>query len=149
MAVEKQFLKYLFEPSYWMHCNRHLQGEGLTSQVALEMATFPMWIMAKVHVLTNVPIVCTVTHTHTHAHTCLTALFLGLHRWAGTRKVKPIWILLKQDSEWQWHQPSRMQVCTSRPTCHASTSTLSFFTGRIPFLPPNQQHQSTEGMFVQ
>jgi len=38
------------------------------------------------------------THTHTHTHTCLTALFLGLPRWAGTRKVKPIWILLKQET---------------------------------------------------
>jgi len=28
---------------------------------------------------------------------------------------------------------------------HASTSPLSFFTGRTPFLPPNQQRQSTEG----
>ena len=34
------------------------------------------------------------THTHTH----LTALFPGLPRWAGTRKVKPIWILLKQET---------------------------------------------------
>ena len=44
------------------------------------------------------------THTHTHTHTCLTALYPGLPMWAGTRKVKPIWTLLKQDSEWQWHQ---------------------------------------------
>ena len=29
-----------------------------------------------------------LTHTHTHTH--LTALFPGLPRWAGTRKVKPI-----------------------------------------------------------
>jgi len=28
---------------------------------------------------------------------------------------------------------------------HASTTPLSFFTGRMPFLPPNQQRQSTEG----
>ena len=28
---------------------------------------------------------------------------------------------------------------------HASTPLLSFFTGRMPFLPPNQQRQSTEG----
>jgi len=28
---------------------------------------------------------------------------------------------------------------------HASTPPLSFFTGRMPFLPSNQQHQSTEG----
>jgi len=33
----------------------------------------------------------------THIHTRLTALFPGLPRWAGTRKVKPIWILVKQE----------------------------------------------------
>ena len=38
------------------------------------------------------------THTHTYTHTRLTALCLGLPRWAGTRKVKPIWILLKQET---------------------------------------------------
>jgi len=36
--------------------------------------------------------------THTLTHTRLTALFPGLPRWAGTRKVKPIWILLKQET---------------------------------------------------
>ena len=33
-----------------------------------------------------------------HTHTDLTALFPGLPRCAGTRKVKPIWILLKQET---------------------------------------------------
>ena len=37
------------------------------------------------------------TMYNTHTHTRLTALFPGLPRWAGTRKVKPIWILLKQE----------------------------------------------------
>ena len=42
------------------------------------------------------------SNTHTHP---FNGPFVGLPRWAGTRKVKPIWILLKQwDSEWQWHQ---------------------------------------------
>ena len=47
----------------------------------------------------------------------------------------------------QWHQPDHMQViCTLLQTDdHASTSSLSFFTGWMPFLLPNQQHQSTEG----
>ena len=31
-------------------------------------------------------------------HTRLTALCPGLPRWAGTRKVKPIWILLEQET---------------------------------------------------
>ena len=52
-----------------------------------------------------------------------------------------------RDSEWQWQQLGRMQVCTSLQTDnHASTRPLSFFTGRMPFLPPNQQRQSTEGI---
>jgi len=39
-----------------------------------------------------------------------------------------------------------MQVYTSLQTDnHASTPPLSFFTGWMPFLPPNQQRQSTEG----
>jgi len=50
-----------------------------------------------------------------------------------------------RDSEWQWHQLGHMQVCTSFQTDkHASTPPL-VFTGWIPFLPPNQQRQSTEG----
>ena len=37
--------------------------------------------------------------TRTHARARLTALFPGLLPWsAGTRKVKPIWILLKQEA---------------------------------------------------
>jgi len=45
-----------------------------------------------------------------------------------------------RDSEWQWHQLGHMQVCTLLQTDnHASTPPLSFFTGRMPFLPPNQQ----------
>jgi len=48
-----------------------------------------------------------------------------------------------RDSEWQWHQLGHMQVCTSFQTGdHASTPPISFFTGWIPFLPPNQQRKS-------
>ena len=39
------------------------------------------------------------THTETHTHTHpFNGPFLGLPGWAGTRKVKPIWILLKQET---------------------------------------------------
>jgi len=53
-----------------------------------------------------------------------------------------------RDSEWQWHQLGHMQVCTSLKTDNqASTPPLSFFTGRLPFLPHNQQRQSAEGYY--
>jgi len=54
-----------------------------------------------------------------HTHTRLTALFLGLPRWAGTRKAKPIWILLKQEtvsgSGISW------AICKSAPRCRQIT----------------------------
>jgi len=50
-----------------------------------------------------------------------------------------------RDSE--WNLLDHMQVCTSLQTDnHASTPPLQFFTGLMPFLPPNQQHQSIEGI---
>jgi len=49
-----------------------------------------------------------------------------------------------RDSEWQWHQLGHTQVCTSlQKDNHASTPPLS--KSRMPFLPLNQQRQSTEG----
>ena len=63
------------------------------------------------------------------------------------QKGKQFWILLQQETTgWRWHQLDHMQIiCTSLQTDnHSSTSQLSF-TGRMPFLPPNQQRQSTEG----
>jgi len=52
-----------------------------------------------------------------------------------------------RDSEWQWHQPCHMppHVTSLQTDNHASTPPLMFFTGRMPFLPPNQQRQGTEG----
>jgi len=52
-----------------------------------------------------------------------------------------------RDSVWQWHQLGRMQVCTSLQTDNHASIT-QFFTGRMPFLLPNQQRQSTEGIDV-
>ena len=83
----------------------------------------------------------TNTHAHTHArthtrtHTHLTALFPGLPGWAGTRKVKPIWILLKQEtvsgSGISW------AICNSAPHSRQPHQhpTTQFYTGRMPFLP--------------
>ena len=84
--------------------------------------------------------------SHTHNTTHLTALYPGLPGWAGTRKVTPIWILLKQEtvsgSGISW------AICKSAPRSSQITTPAphrSVFTGRMPFLPPNQQCQSTEG----
>ena len=42
-----------------------------------------------------------------------------------------------RDSEWQWHQPVRMQVCTSLQTDnHASTPLLSFLQAGCPSCRP-------------
>jgi len=51
-----------------------------------------------------------------------------------------------KDSEWQWHQSVHMHVCTSLQTDNHASTHHSVFTGRMPFLSPNQQPQSTEGI---
>jgi len=85
-----------------------------------------------------------VIKTHTYR---LTALCPGLPGRAGTRKVKPIWILLKQETvsgssiSWAKCKSAPRSTQTSTATPHHS----AFFTGRMAFLPPNQQRQSTEG----
>jgi len=115
-----------------------------------------------------------LTILHTRACTRLTALFPGLPRWAGTGKVKSIWILLKQEmvsgSGISW------AICKSAPCCRQTTipalsflqldqdlqecerqsllcltannhTSTQFFTGQMPFLLPNQQRQSISYSF--
>ena len=86
-------------------------------------------------------------HTHTHTHTRLTALFPWLPRWASTIKVKPIWILLKQEtvsgSGISW------AICKSAPRSrHITTPAThhSVFYRPDALLPPNRQRQITEGI---
>ena len=72
-------------------------------------------------------------NTLTHTHTRLTALCPGLPGWAGTRKVKQIWILLKQESEWQWNPLGHMQICTLLQTDnHDSIPPFRFLQAGCP-----------------
>ena len=52
-----------------------------------------------------------------------------------------------RDSEWQWHQLhgpyANLHLAPDRQP-HQHPTTL-FFTGRMPFLPPNHQRENTEG----
>jgi len=81
-----------------------------------------------------------ITHTHTHT---FNGPFSGTTRVSRYQKGKTnLDFTGARDSEWQWHQLGCMQVCTSLQTDNPTTQC---FTGRMPFLPPNQQPQRTEG----
>ena len=85
-------------------------------------------------------------HTHTHP---FNGPLSGTTRvsWYQKRKTD-LDFTEARDSEWQWHPLGHTQVCTLLQTDnHASTSLLSVFTGRMPFLPPNQQRHSTESNY--
>ena len=64
---------------------------ALTPAEAGTRLSDPGWMPELTWVMTKPPQSC-VTHTR------LTALFPGLPRWDCTRKAKPIWILLKQET---------------------------------------------------
>ena len=88
-----------------------------------------------------------LTHTHTHP---FNGPLSGTTQVSRYQKGKTnLDFTEARDSEWQWHPLGHMQVCTSfQSDNHASIPPLSFFTGRMPFLSPNQQCQSTEGQYV-
>ena len=112
-----------------------------TSTFVILLTIVPVY---KLYLLTYLPY---DTHTNTDP---FNGSFSGT-TWVGRYQKGKTYLDFTEarDSEWQWHQMGRMQVCTSLQTDnHASTSALSFFTGRMPFLPPNQQHQSTEGTTI-
>ena len=84
-------------------------------------------------------------HTHTHP---FNSRLSGTTRVSRYQRGKTnLDFTEARDSEWQWHQLGHMQVCTSLQTDdHASNPPLIFVAGRMPFLLPNQQRQSTEGI---
>ena len=86
-------------------------------------------------------------HTHTHTH-LFNGPFSGTTQVSRYQKGKTnLDFTEARDSEWQWHQLGHMQVCISlQSDNHTSTPPAQFFTGQMPFLPPNQQCQSTEGI---
>ena len=79
------------------------------------------------------------TYTHTHTHTRLTALFPGLPGWAGTRKVKPIWILLEQEIvsgggiSWAY---ARLHLAPDRITTPAPHHSVFYRPDALPAAQP-------------
>jgi len=84
------------------------------------------------------------SYTHTHS---FNGPFSGTTQVSRYQKVKPILILLKKEtvsvSDISWaifkSAPCSRQITTPAP--HHSV-----FLDRMPFLPPNQQRQSTEAL---
>jgi len=85
-------------------------------------------------------------HTQTHTHP-FNGPFSGTTQVSRYQKGKTnLDFTEARDTEWQWHQLvpyASLHLAPDRwPSQHPTTQ---FFTGRMPFLPPNQQRQSTEG----
>ena len=84
---------------------------------------------------------------HTHTHTPVLWPFVRDYPGEPVRKRK-------NRSGFYWSKRQWVAMASAGPYAslhlapdryHTSSSPLSFFTGRMPFLPPNQQRQSTEG----
>ena len=89
--------------------------------------------------MTSNPVRSCYTHTHP-----LNGPLSGTTRVSRYQKGKTNWILLKQETV--SGSGIRWAICKSSPRSSQITSqypTTQFFTGRMPFLPPNQQRQST------
>ena len=93
----------------------------------------------------------TKTTANTHTHARLTALFPGLPRWAGTRKVKPIWILLKQEPEsgsgisWAICKSASYSRQTTTPAPHLSV----FLQAGCPSCRPTNSVKALKAKLLQ
>jgi len=101
------------------------------------------WTQHSQRIRPDISLATASTHTHT---TVLQPSWIlsgttrvSRHQKGKTRKVKPIWIEWSGIS-WAICKSAPWPRHTTMPTSHHSV-----FTGQMPFLPPNQQHQSTEG----
>jgi len=119
-----------------VHAERNLVATGSTIHTAVMVwdldridttCTPDIKVLSTCSNSTNPP---SHTHTHarTHAHTCNGPLS-GTTRVSRYQKGKTDLDFTEvRDSEWQWHQLGRMQVCTLLQTDnHDSTPSLSFF----------------------
>ena len=77
-----------------LHCQRQHRGHSLLRLLPCRLLKLRLLVC---NIVSCFFAVFGISRDTIHTHTHLTALFLGLPRWAGTRKVKPIWILLKQE----------------------------------------------------
>ena len=130
-------VKVLFE-SAWkvLECDLLVFFENfdwIMDGYSLELFAMLLW--------SPVTLLCFSLITYTRAHTRLTALFPGLPGWAGTRKVKPIWILLNQEtvsgSGISW------AICKSASRCRQITTPAphhSVFTGLSATQPTASKH---------
>ena len=80
--------------------------------------------------------------THTHPFNSPLSKTTQVSRY---RNVKPIWILLKQETVAVASAGpyASLHLAADRQPCQHPTT--QFIIGRMPFRPPNQQCQSTEG----
>jgi len=86
-----------------------------------------------------------VTITHLHTHNRFTALFPGPPGWAGGRRELLDFMVQGKINRGRHtdHPAGRHSSRTNQ--CPPPPSPPIFFAGQMPFLPPNQQRQSTEG----
>ena len=93
----------------------------------------------------HLPLYFNAFYTHTHTHTFNGPLSRTTPVSRYQKGETSLDFTAARDSEWQWHQ---LGICKSAPHSRQITTPAprhSVFAGRMPFLPPNQQRQSTEG----
>ena len=89
------------EPTIHKVTKKWRKQSGFSRSVAISIAfSYIITCTNNILSLCCIPLYCScilpVASWQTHTHTRLTALFPGLLRWAGTKKVKQILILVKQ-----------------------------------------------------
>ena len=89
---------YLGSHAQMFFSSYHLSGPQSFRYLGHYCNNYDRWVQLNMTHDTGEGLNWPKTHAHTHTHTRLTAVCPWLPSWAGTRKVTPVWILLKQET---------------------------------------------------
>ena len=125
----------------------HQKGETLLTRSVLWLLVKLCWFSDISRSLSHGVYTLEPAVRHTHTHTRLTAPCPGLPGWAGTRKIKPVWILLEQETVSGSSISWAICVSTSLQTDnHASTPLLSFLQAGCPSCRPTNSVKALKGV---
>jgi len=120
----------------------------------IKIQNWPFWYQFSKIVLLNgclsanimkLKLVCLYNNNNTR----LLALCPRVPRWAGTRKVKPVWIYWRKN---QWVAVASsgpyasLNIAPDRQPCQPPTTKL--FTGQMPLLHPTNSTRALKALFV-
>jgi len=136
----RSFRWFHWMKSCWTKC-----CERLVNMCKYTSGFIFLTVVRRAAAVVSLILVCNAFISHIYHHNRFTALFLGPPRWAGARRELLDFTVQGEINRGRYTDNAAGATPSWFLTNQCPPPPPIFFTGRMPFQPPNQQCQSTEG----